>query len=101
MAAVLEVLFGRRGLRPVPGFFSPDQFTFGTPLDRSRLEAAIQAVPGVRAVETIRIRRRGWFDWRDFTATSLPVGSNEIIRVENRPEFPERGAVRIVPHGGA
>jgi hypothetical protein len=101
VAAVLEVLFGRRGLHPLIGFFSPDQFTFGTPLDRSRLEAAIQAVPGVRAVETIRIRRRGWFDWRDFTETALSVGSNEIIRVENRPEFPERGAVRIVPHGGA
>lgn len=101
VAAVLEALFGRRGLHPLPGFFSPDEFTFGTPLDRSRLEAAIQDVPGVRAVETIRIRRRGWFDWRDFTETQLPVGSNEIIRVENRRVYPERGAVRIIPHGGA
>jgi hypothetical protein len=52
-------------------------------------------------VETIRIRRRGWFDWRDFSEATLPVADNEIIRVENRPEFPERGAVRIIPHGGA
>jgi hypothetical protein len=101
VAAILEAVFGRRGLHPVIGFFSPDQFTFGTPLDRGRLEAVIQSVPGVRAVETIRIRRRGWFDWRDFTETTLPVADNEIIRVENRPEFPERGAVRIIPHGGA
>jgi hypothetical protein len=101
VAAVLEALFGRRGLHRVLGFFSPDQFTFGTPLDRGRLEATIQAVPGVRAVETIRIRRRGWFDWRDFTEAALPVADNEIIRVENRPKFPERGAVRIIPHGGA
>ncbi len=101
VAAVLEALFGRRGLHPVIGFFSPDQFTFGTPLDRARLEAVIESVPGVRAVETIRIRRRGWFDWRDFTETVLPIADNEIIRVENRPDFPERGAVRIIPHGGA
>jgi predicted phage baseplate assembly protein len=101
VAAVLEALFGRRGLHPVIGFFSPDKFTFGTPLERGRLEAAIQSVPGVRAVEAIRLRRRGWFDWRDFTEAALPVADNEIIRVENRPEVPERGAVRIIPHGGA
>ena len=64
---VLETLLGRRGLRPQRGFFSPDNFTFGTPLERSVLEAAIQRVPGVRAVDGIRIARRGWFDKRDFT----------------------------------
>jgi hypothetical protein len=98
---VLEALFGRRGLHSRPGFFSPDNFSFGTPLDRSNLEAAIQDVPGVRAVETIRIRRRGWFDWRDFVETTLKIGADEIIRVENNRDFPERGAVRIIPHGGA
>ncbi len=101
LAVVLEALFGKRGLHPKIGFFSPDNFTFGTPLERSRLEAAIQAVPGVRAVETIRIRRRGWFDWRDFTEATFTVGDREIIRIENNPEFPERGAVRIMTEGGA
>jgi hypothetical protein len=99
--AILVILFGRRGMRPLPGFFSPNNFTFGTPLVRSRLEAAIQGVPGMRAVETIRIRRRGWFGWRDFLETTFDVAHNEIIRVENDREFPERGAVRLVPHGGA
>jgi hypothetical protein len=101
VAAVMEALFGRRGLHPRPGFFSPDNFTFGTSLDRSKVEAAIQAVPGVRAVETIRIRRRGWFNWRDFVEAALEVGHDEIIRIENDPSFPERGTVRIIPHGGA
>jgi hypothetical protein len=31
-------------------FFHPDNFTFGTPLYRAALEAAVQDVPGVRAV---------------------------------------------------
>lgn len=101
VTAVLEVLFGHRGLRSKPGFFSPDNFTFGTPLDRSKLEAAIQTVPGIRAVEAIRIRRRGWFDWRDFVETALHFGDNEVVRVENNRDFPERGAVRVIPHGGA
>ena len=100
-AAALEALFGRRGLRPVRGFFDPDNFTFGTPLDRSRLEAVLQAVPGVRAVETLWIRRRGWFDWRIFSETACEVGDDEIIRIENKRLLPERGVVRLLMHGGA
>ena len=40
-------------------FFHPDHFTFGAPLERSALEAAIQAVPGVDGVTEVRYRRRG------------------------------------------
>jgi predicted phage baseplate assembly protein len=100
-ALVLEALFGRGGVRPRPGFFSPDNFTFGTPLERSRLEAVIQAVPGVRAVERIQIRRRGSSGWRRFTELTFPVAENEVIRVENDRELPERGSVRLVLEGGA
>ncbi len=99
--AVLEALFGRRGVRPKPGFFSPDNWTFGTALERARLEAAIQAVPGVRAVEDIYIRRRGWFAKRLFNELVYSVAHDEIIRVENNPDLPERGAVRLVMEGGA
>lgn len=97
----LEALFGERGLRPRPGFFSPDNFTFGTPLERSRLEAVIQNVAGVRAVEEIRIRRRGWFDWRAFTEMTYKVADNEVIRVENDRLLPERGSVKLKMEGGA
>ncbi|HEX2854239.1 MAG TPA: hypothetical protein VHO24_13470 [Opitutaceae bacterium] len=100
-ASVLEALFGKTGLRPVVGFFSPDNFTFGTALDRAKLEATIQAVAGVRAVEEISIRRRGWFGWRDFTESAYAVSGDEIIRIENNRLLPERGAVRLITHGGA
>lgn len=98
---VLHVLFGARGFRPEPGFFSPDNFTFSTPLDRSQLEAAIQRVAGVRAVEAIWIRQRGRFPWRLFSEPAFVPRPNEVIRVENAPEFPERGAVTLVMEGGA
>ena len=100
-AAVLKTLFGKTGLLPEPGFFSPDNFSFGSPLDRTLLEAAIQAAPGVRAVEGIQIRRRGWFDWRGFTEPSYAVAADEIIRIENNPLLPERGVVQIKMDGGA
>jgi hypothetical protein len=49
----------------------------------------------------MRVRRRGWFDWRDFVEFSLPVGVNELVRVANDRELPERGAVKLVMEGGA
>ena len=99
--AVLEALFGRRGVRPKPGFFSPDNWTFGTPLERAQLEAAIQDVPGVKAVEEIYIRRRGFFAQRLFDEFVFSISHDEIIRVNSNADFPERGAVKLVMHGGA
>jgi hypothetical protein len=96
--AVLLALFGEDGNS---GFFDPDHFTFGTPLSRAALIAAIQAVPGVRAVEGMRVRRRGWFGWRDFVEYTLPVGMDEVVRVANTRQLPERGAVKLVMEGGA
>jgi hypothetical protein len=95
-ARVLEALLGRKGVRPVKGFFHPDNFTFGTPLARAALEAAIQDVPGVRGVEQMRIRARGITDWRSFDELIFKVRHDQIIRLENDPRFPERGSLRII-----
>jgi hypothetical protein len=99
--SVLEALLGKKGPRPRVGFFAADNFTFGTILERSALEATIQAVSGVRAVQGIRIRRRGWFDWRPFTELAYEPGMHEVIRVENDPLNPERGSLRLLMEGGA
>ncbi|MBW7879816.1 MAG: hypothetical protein H3C32_10945 [Anaerolineae bacterium] len=85
------------------GFFSPDNFTFGTRLYRGALEAAIAAVPGVRAVESIEYRRRGWFDWQEFApaSTYYDPGIDTIIRVQHDALYPERGTLRVSVRGGA
>jgi hypothetical protein len=95
-ARVLDGLLGRKGVRPTRGFFHPDNFTFGTPLERSALEAAIQDVEGVRGVEQMRIRARGITDWRSFDELTFGVRHDQIIRLENDPRFPERGSLRII-----
>lgn len=99
--AVLNVLSGTKGINTQPGFFSADNFTFGTPLRRSVLEGVVQAVPGVRAVEAISIKRRGWFDWRNLSELTFEVGIDEVIRVENDPLYPARGSLRLIMEGGA
>ena len=95
---VLGALLGRAGQQ---GFFAPDNFTFGAPVWRSRLEATIQRVTGVKAVEQIRIRRRGVFDWQPLTEPHYPVGDQEVIRLENDPNHPERGSLELIMEGGA
>jgi hypothetical protein len=83
-----------------PGFFSPDNFTFGTPLSRTALEARVQAVPGVKFVDSIRIRVHGLGDWRPFSEPELVPGPGEIIRLQNDPDRAAVGILRIAGDGG-
>jgi len=101
VAGIVRALLGRRGLRPIAGFFDPDRFTFGTPLDRSELEVWVQRVPGVRAVKRIAIERRGWFPKRSFAEPYYTPGADEVIRVSGDPRHPDRGTLTILPEGGA
>jgi hypothetical protein len=83
-----------------PGFFSPDNFTFGTPLIRSALEAAAQKVTGVRFVDAINIRIHGIGDWRPFAEPELRPAPGQIVRLQNDPDRAALGILRIKPHGG-
>lgn len=98
---IMIQLFGKKGVLPVTGFFSANRFSFGDMLERSQLEAAIQQVDGVKAVEGIRFRRRGYFSWKTFSEYFYDPGKDSIIRVENDPLHPERGTLKIYIHGGA
>jgi hypothetical protein len=77
------------------GFFHPDRFSFGDPLRRPALEAAIACVEGVRAVMGIQLRERGVQGYRQFDFRSLEVASNRILKVENDPNRPGQGSIRI------
>jgi hypothetical protein len=84
----------RRPGKPIP-FFDPDNFSFGTPLYRAALEAAVQDVPGVLGVEEIMIRVRGLFDWQDFPGNVFRPGDDRIIRLDNDPARPEAGSLLV------
>jgi hypothetical protein len=99
-AAVLEQL----GTGPMcdgrPGFWAPGQFRFGTPLQRSELEAATQHAAGVDGVLEVYYRRRG------HTISYLPmpqvvtVGADEILCCDQDPSRPDRGSLRVFVEGG-
>jgi hypothetical protein len=82
------------------GFFNFDRFTFGTPLERSSLEAAIQNAYGVYGVVSIHYRRRGVTSLYIDLPDTLHVAANQILRVDNDPGNPERGTLQVIVQGG-
>jgi len=95
-----DVEQGLREALSTTRFFRPDAFTFGTPLERSALEAAVQLAPGVGGVLSTRFRRRGGAAAFADLPDRLAVGRNEIVRVDNDPSRPERGSIRLRVEGG-
>ncbi len=99
-SAVLSALSATKAPDGTAGFFYLDRFTFGTPLERSALEAAIQEAYGVAGVVSIEYRERGITP--DYTALpdTLQIHADQILRVDNDPSRPERGTLRVVVEGG-
>jgi hypothetical protein len=85
---------GRRGV------FHPDNFTFGQPVFLSRLYAAAQAVAGVDSVEITAFQRQGNPNSSGITAGRLDMARLEIARLDNDPDFPERGVIKLNMVGG-
>jgi hypothetical protein len=100
MEALLLSLSARVAADGTIGFFHTDNWSFGAALERSQLEAAIQATYGVAGVVSIKVRRRGvvpdFIEMPDYVS----VASDEILRVENNPSQPEHGTLKLDVEGG-
>ncbi|MFN3324545.1 MAG: baseplate J/gp47 family protein [Bryobacteraceae bacterium] len=96
-----------------PGFFHPDEWTFGQPLHASQLIGRALAVQGVDRVLKVSMRR--WdgvvgpnagsivIDPEDLPTSTLEridVRPFEIIRVANDPSHMERGRIQFEILGG-
>jgi hypothetical protein len=99
-AAVLDVLGAATRPDGSSGFFFADRFSFGKPLYRSRLEAAIQDAPGVAGVRSIKYRQRGVFAGFVDLPEAVTPAPTQILRVDNDPSWPERGTIRVIAEGG-
>jgi hypothetical protein len=106
---VLRATVGRRVRRALspfgpadgsPGFFHPDNFTFGSVLHLSRLIAAVMAVDGVQSVRPFRFQRFRSLPMGEIEAGIVrPVGT-EILELRDDPNFPEGGRLDIRMGGG-
>jgi hypothetical protein len=105
--ALLDVFSDRVLSDGTKGFFHPDNLTFGDGVYASRIVAAAQSVTGVSSVRLTRLKRLvvgeappvpGDSDVPD--SGVLPLGSFEIARLDNDPNFPENGRLTLTLGGG-
>lgn len=85
---------GRRGL------FHPDSFTFGQAVYLSPLYAAAQDVPGVESVEIVTFQRQGAPETNAVDSGVLELGRLEIAQLDQNPNYPDRGVIRLALGGG-
>lgn len=99
-AAVLDALSSGNRMDGTPGFFAPNQFTFGQSLYLSRLYAAVQGVAGVRAVHAVMFKRLNQPDYGELANGYLSVGAFEIVRLDNDRSQPDNGILTLDMEGG-
>jgi hypothetical protein len=100
LAAVGLALSNRLAPDGSRGFFHPLAFSFGQSVYLSRLYAAVEAVPGVESA-TVTLFKRYWEVENDEIARGLiAMGDLEIARLDNDPNFPENGVLRLSAVGG-
>jgi predicted phage baseplate assembly protein len=85
---------GRRGL------FHPDNLSFGQTMFLSPIYAAARQVAGVASVEITRFQRQGTDDSTFLADGFMRLGRLEIPRLDNDPNFPEHGVLRLTLFGG-
>jgi hypothetical protein len=99
-AALLQVFSNTASPDGRRGVFHPDNFTFGQPVYLSALYAAAQQVDGVRFVEIKKFQRLAITSTQALDEGLLAVGRLEIARLDNDPNFAERGVMRLTMEGG-
>ncbi len=83
----------RPGNRKQPGFFNPDNLTFGQDIESGDLIAFVQSIPGVRSVKVTAFCR---LDAATITVEDrLFFGPTEVARLDADEDFPENGILRL------
>ncbi len=99
------------GLRSdgTPGWFHPDRLSFGEDVYLSPIVAEVMKVPGVAWVDldpkangtdAVRFHRLNHAPAGELGAGVLPVGRFEVARLDNDPNAPDNGRLRLTMRGG-
>lgn len=81
--------------------FDPDRLTLGRTVWLSPIEAAVRSVPGVASLRVTAFRRWGATDTEALRARKLALGPLEVARLDDDPDFPDRGVLTLDVEGGS
>ena len=98
--ALLQILSNRNLPEGGRGVFHPDGFSFGQTVYLSPIYAAARSVAGVESLEVTRFHRQGVDDTRYLSEGRMSLDRLEIPRLDNDPNFPEHGVLRLTLLGG-
>jgi predicted phage baseplate assembly protein len=99
-AAILD-LFSNQALPDGRfGLFHPNNLTFGQSLYVSKLVAAAQSVEGVQSASVTTLQRLYERSNHELDHGLLALGPLEVARLDNDPNFPERGQLSLDMRGG-
>ena len=82
------------------GVFHPDNFSLGQTVFLSTFYTAAQTVPGVASVDIKRFQRQDHPTNEHLESGRLTLDRLEIARLDNDPNFPERGRFLLRLRGG-
>jgi hypothetical protein len=98
--ALLDIFNNRTSIAGQKGLFHPDKFSFGQPVYLSPFYAAAQNVEGVKRVRITTFERYNVAGSSGIDAGKLTFSPVEIARLDNDPNFPERGVFNLTVQGG-
>lgn len=93
--SVLELFSNRLMANGRPGFFHPDNLTFGQGIYLSRVVALAQSAAGVQSVKVRVFQRYQLPGTSGLDSGVLKLGALEIAQAANDPNFPEHGIVEV------
>jgi len=99
-AALLDLFSNRKLPDGRRGFFHPDNLSFGDSIFLSRLVATAQALTGVESVSVTKLQRLFEEANREIETGVLTLNPFEIGRLDNDPNSPENGQLRLEMRGG-
>jgi predicted phage baseplate assembly protein len=98
--ALLERLGPGRAADGTPGFFHPDNLSFGQGVYLSALVAAAQGVEGVLGLMPARFQRLHHLPDGEMEAGVLALGPLEVARLDSDPNAPDNGVLTLELAGG-
>ena len=81
------------------GFFHPDNLTFGQAIFLSRIYEIALRADGIRSMTVSKFKRRGRVT-DELDRGWIDIGTLEIARLDNDPNFPENGTIKFNVRGG-